>query len=604
MKNLIKKTLNFLVTLLVCSSLISSCKKDDDGGSNPFPPSGSTLKTSILGTIKDTDGMVVSGAMVKLGTYTTTTDARGNFQFINADVSKDRLVIIASKDGFFDCVRAKRTQSGEANYIHLLMEEKPAAVNVAGVAGGVVNIPGGAKITFPANAFVDAAGNAYTGNVKVYARHISPGDDNFEAIVPGGDLSGINSAGQVQTLFSLGMIEASLTDNAGLVEVKLAPGKMAELKFPIDPSQTAVAQSTIPLWYLNETTGVWKEEGEAIKTGNTFVGNVSHFSTWNCDYSGERTDIQGKVVDCNNNPVGGIVVTINGFMNVTTDNSGAFTSWVPAGFTIECQALMVHNSILTSDSPVQTITAVASILNIVPPIIIPCATTLIGSVKNCEGTSNSPAIIYCSWNGGGKYIFTSTGNYIIQVPPNTSIIISATGIGVVGNHNFNSGSIGTINQVPNILLCNANPALALNQISLSSYLDPVGTTDYLLTILYRVSEFNDLDGDGVAENIYFYAEGKAFPGNYDFDFEFTLVTDSGGYYSLLDYPTNNNYITFSIDPNISGGSGEPGVSPVTSNRILITDYGSPGAPVTGTFEFDYPDGIITNGQFSYRRGYD
>ncbi len=74
------------------------------------------------------------------------------------------------------------------------MEEKPAAINVAGVAGGIVNIPGGAKITFPANAFVDASGNPYTGTVKVFARHISPGDDNFEAIVPGGDLSGINSS--------------------------------------------------------------------------------------------------------------------------------------------------------------------------------------------------------------------------------------------------------------------------------------------------------------------------------------------------------------------------------------------------------------------------
>nr|HMT29196.1 carboxypeptidase-like regulatory domain-containing protein [Bacteroidia bacterium] len=322
MKNQIQKTFNFFIALFVVSSLISSCKKDDDGDSNPFPSSGATLKTAVIGTIKDTDGSIVTGATVKLGAVTTTTDSRGHFQFINVDVPKERMVIVASKDGYFNCVRAKRTQSGEANYINLLMEEKPVAVNVSGAAGGVVNIPGGAKTTFPANAFVDAAGNAYAGTVKVFARHISPGNDNFEAIVPGGDLSGINLAGQTQTLYSLGMIEAILTDNTGLTEVKLASGKTAELKFPIDPSQTASAQSTVPMWHMNETTGVWKEEGEAVKTGNFFVGSVSHFSTWNCDYSGERTDVQGKVVDCQGLPVSNAVVTINGFFEVSTNNLG------------------------------------------------------------------------------------------------------------------------------------------------------------------------------------------------------------------------------------------------------------------------------------------
>ncbi|MBL0339604.1 MAG: hypothetical protein IPP71_01040 [Bacteroidetes bacterium] len=213
-----------------------------------------------------------------------------------------------------------------------MLQEKLAPVNISGTVGGVVNITGGAKITFPANAFVDLNGNSYTGAVKVFARHISPGSANFEAIVPGGDLFGVNTLGQNQSLYSMGMIEAQLFDNTGLNEVKLASGKTAELKFPIDASQTSLAQNTIPLWHLNTTNGKWIEDGEAIKTGNFYIGNVSHFSTWNCDYSGPRTDIQGKVVDCNNNPMPGIVVTINGFMNATTDNSGAFTVWVPVGY--------------------------------------------------------------------------------------------------------------------------------------------------------------------------------------------------------------------------------------------------------------------------------
>ncbi len=59
MRNQIQKTFNLLITLLVITSLVSSCKKDDDDGGAPFPPSGTTLKTSVLGTIKDTDGLIV-----------------------------------------------------------------------------------------------------------------------------------------------------------------------------------------------------------------------------------------------------------------------------------------------------------------------------------------------------------------------------------------------------------------------------------------------------------------------------------------------------------------------------------------------------------------
>jgi len=602
MKNQIKKTVNFLFTLLVFSSLISSCKKDDDGGSNPFPPSGNTLKTSVLGTIKDTDGLIVSGAIVKLGTYTTTTDVRGNFQFINADVPKDRMVIVASKTGFFDCVRAKRTQSGEANYINLLMEEKPAAVNIAGVAGGVVNIPGGAKITFPANAFVDAAGNAYTGTVKVFARHISPGDDNFEAIVPGGDLSGINLAGQAQSLYSLGMIEAILTDNTGLTEVKLASGKSAELKFPIDPSQMSSAQSTIPMWHMDETTGVWREEGEATKTGNLFVGNVSHFSTWNCDYSGIRTDIQGKVVDCQNNPMPGIVVTINGFMNVTTDNSGAFTAWVPKGYVIDCQVLKIFNSSLPNDSPIQTITAIGGILNIVPPLTIACLSRISGAIFVCASTTLSPGTVYASWNGGNKLIYTSSGVYSMFVPQNTSINLTAYSMNLNGNNSVQSGNGTDTTYVPSIQLCNTQ---LFSQTKFTTT-DTTGITiSYSMSNIVSNTMFTDQNLDGIFESADLSFNGTINPGNRSCAMNISFATSSqiNGYYILDFIALGPNFMTLQIDSinSINYYSGSNTGPTLTDNKLIITDYGAPGGIISGRFSFDSSQGAVTNGEFSVTR---
>ncbi|HMT29199.1 MAG TPA: carboxypeptidase-like regulatory domain-containing protein [Bacteroidia bacterium] len=593
MKNQIQKSFIFLFTLFILSSLITSCKKDDDNNSNPFPPSGVTLKTSVLGTVTNTDGLIVSGVTVKLGVYTTTTDTRGNFQFINAEVPKDRMVIVATKDGYFKCVRAKRTQSGEANYINLLMEEKPAAVNVSGAAGGVVNIPGGAKITFPANAFVDAAGNAYTGNVKVFARHISPGDDNFEAIVPGGDLSGINLAGQTKSLYSLGMIEALLTDNTGLSEVKLATGKTAELKFPIDPSQTASAQSTVPMWHMNETTGIWKEEGEAVKTGNFFVGNVSHFSSWNCDYQGERTDLQGKVVDCDNNPMPGIVVTINGFMNIVTDNNGVYSTWVPSGFVIEAQALAVYNPIILNDSPVQTITAVGGVLNIMPPIIASCATRLSGAVGNCAGTELVPATIYASWNGGNYFIYSSTGNYTLYVPPSMAIVVSAMSGNLTGSKNVQSGIQGSQTTVSPLKIC-ANSNVGRNAFTISHSTGVF--TSYVVNTLSSTSDFVDSNGDGAFESANINIYGKTVPGNYNCNILINVSNQSGGIYSLA--PGFNN-VQISIDSVMTYVSGT--ATGITLNKLVFTDYSQPGGFATGDFEFDSNSGTISAGEFSVFR---
>ncbi len=583
------------IAFFAFSAVFVSCKKDDDDDSStPVTPSGPTLKTSVTGRITDTDGNVMSGVTVKLGSITTTSDNRGNYLFINVDVPKTRMVITASKSGYFKCIHAKKTQAGAANYANLMMQEYPVAVNISGTAGGVLNLTGGARITFPANAFVDANGTAYTGQVKVYARHISPGASNFEAIVPGGDLSGITVAGQTRALYSLGMIEAKLFDNSGINEIKLATGSTAELRFPIDPSQTASAQATVPLWHLNETSGFWEEDGQATKSGTYFTGTVSHFSMWNCDYPGERTDILGKVVDCQNNPMPGVVVTINNFMNLVTDNNGSFTTWVPVGYVIDCQVLQINNPFLSANSPVQSITAVAGIVNIVPPLVAPCATRIMGSVKTCGGAAASPGFIYASWNGGSVIQFTNNGQYNIFVQENTAIAVAANYNGFGGNTSVVTGAAGSLSTAPVIQLCNAG-SIAQNTFTINT--NGIGATTYTLSNMLSNTDYTDLNGDGIFESAQILIGGTANPGNYDCNISISLTNSVGDYYPL-NLGSNNN-IVISMDSMWTYGSGSP--ANATNNKLLFTDFGMPGGITTGQYNFDTPTGSITNGEFSIIR---
>jgi len=588
------RAINSVICLFLAITIsISSCKKDDDDSANPIPPTGATLKTSVVGKITDTDGSVMPGVTVKLGSITTITDTRGHFLFKNAEVPTSRLLITASKTGYFKCIHAKKTQASGTNYVNLVLEEQPVPVTISATTGGVINIPGGARITFPANAFADQNGVAYTGQVKVIARHINPGADNFETLIPGGDLSGINSLGQTRTLYSLGMIEALLYDNTGVNEIKLATGQTAELRFPIDPSQTASAQLTAPMWYLNETTGIWKEEGEAIKSGNFFTGSVSHFSTWNCDYSGERTDITGKVVDCQNIPIPNIVVSINGFLTITTDNNGMFTTWVPVGYVINCQVLSLHNPSLSINSNLETITAAGGQVNIVPTLTIACVSRISGYIKACNGVTPSTGFLYISWNGGNRFMYCEDGTYNIEVPQNTTIKIIASESNLMDEESITTGNQATTTIVPSLILCNAinfeGTKFTLNKNGIS--------TDYVMFVASTTSNYTDQNGDGTFESAIFNFFGYVLPGNINTSINIGLFGETNGYYSLLQNSLNNIY----IDMDSTGTFANGNFATTTLNRLTVTDYGSAGSMLTGEFEFDHSSGTITNGQFSIQR---
>ena len=59
----------------------------------------------------------------------------------------------------------------------------------------------------------------------------------------------------------------------------------------------------------------------SVKTGSFYIGTVSHFTWWNCDYPGDRATIKGRVIDCGGNPLPNVTVTIAGFLSIITDQN-------------------------------------------------------------------------------------------------------------------------------------------------------------------------------------------------------------------------------------------------------------------------------------------
>jgi hypothetical protein len=274
----------FLLSIFFCS-----CKKNmvDENYTpivNPVIPDFATkINASVNGFITDENGEAIEGAMITAGIITTTTDEYGYFKINNASFAKSAGFIQVSKAGYFTGYSSFLPVQGKLVFTRLQLIPKTNISSVDSDAGGAVSVNGGATVTLPASAVVVAATNApYSGSINVAAHWFNPADMSATLLTMPGDLTGVDSAGHLNVLQTFGMLAVELTGNSGEL-LQVALGKKASLHFPLPTSLQAAAPSYIPLWYFDETKGVWKQEGHAVKNGNSYDGEVSHFSFWNCD---------------------------------------------------------------------------------------------------------------------------------------------------------------------------------------------------------------------------------------------------------------------------------------------------------------------------------
>ncbi|HUP10993.1 MAG TPA: carboxypeptidase-like regulatory domain-containing protein, partial [Niastella sp.] len=312
-----------LLSILAAIIVIISCKKSDHkSDDNPNKPV-EYVSATISGRILDNNKQPVNGAIVKAGSLTATTDINGNFRITNVTLDKNAGFIRVEKDGFYQGSRTIMVNANVVNYVSVELIKKTVSGTVSASSGGNIAVEGGGNIVFSGNSFVNTAGNsAYSGTVSVSTFFLNPTASNFNEIMPGA-LRGITAANEETGLQSFGMMAIELT-GAGGEKLQLAAGKTATLTFPIPAELLKDAPNTIPLWSFNDTTGLWKEEGSATKQGNNYVGTVSHFSFWNCDYPYSVVNFKALVKDQNGN------IFANGrvVMGVTTDKYTSYSTGI------------------------------------------------------------------------------------------------------------------------------------------------------------------------------------------------------------------------------------------------------------------------------------
>lgn len=403
----------YYLILLICISIITlNCQKEINYSGPEVPGTGNTnadpITATLQGNIVDENNQPVANATIKVGQKTVNTDARGHFRIIKASLDKKASLIAVEKQGYFKAFRTFSATSG-ANRAVIKLIKKASVGSVNAAAGGTVALSNGSKIALPANGIVRAAGGAYTGNINVYAAYIDPTSADISKIVPGSFLADDKDGNKV-ILTSYGMLAVELESSAG-EKLQIAAGNTATLTTAIPASLLASAPSTISLWYVDEQTGIWKEEGKATKNGTNYIGEVNHFTYWNCDVPGPVINLTASFKNLKGSPLTNAEIrfrpatgyaTAHGF----TDSLGQISGPVPANTNLilevmsPCYTVMYSKNIgpFSSDVNIGTITA-----NDHPSIV-----TVQGRLLNCNGApvTNGHAII----NYDNKISYVSVQN--------------------------------------------------------------------------------------------------------------------------------------------------------------------------------------------------
>ncbi|BCY29230.1 carboxypeptidase-like regulatory domain-containing protein [Flavobacterium okayamense] len=356
-----------LITIL--SLLFFSCENLDDGIKNSNSPNqfsqnfGQSVQRDFMGQVVDENNNPIESAIVKIGSNHVNTDSNGVFILYNVNVFEKFAYVSVEKMGYLLGSRSLVPTNG-INKIKIMLIEKAPITTVNSGQTSEVNLPNGSKINFD-GAFEDENGNSYSGSVSVFAYHLETSNSNISELMPG-MLFAEAQDGSAKVLQTFGMLNVELAGASG-EKLQIAEGHTAEISMKIDNTQLATASSTIPLWHFDEENGYWKEEGEATRQGDYYIGNVSHFSWWNVDAYQSMTTLNVTVVDGENNPIPNLGVTLtdqSGFISstLTTNQNGNVSGLIPTNnsLTLEISGAFNYQEQIGSFNSNSSITIVIS----------------------------------------------------------------------------------------------------------------------------------------------------------------------------------------------------------------------------------------------------
>lgn len=359
----------FLLTALalLCLVVFLACQKDISGIEPTEPPPDTSVievpppveklvKTTILGRVRKLGGFGQGGfghsleaIKVTAGGQSTFCDKLGRFRLRDVSVS-DEFAFITIEDQNFGGIRYFKTvMTSPSHYVDIILPFRSYTNFQSDAATAKADLEHGFTLAFDNTSFIKEDSTAYIGEIYAPVQIIpldiqllrQANNPTFSYIIPG-DLRGIDKGGKVKGLKSYGVFRFSLQPIRSSSKLLLGSSNKATASVRIPDAKLSTAPTTVSLWYLDEATGKWKEDGVANRVGNSYVAEVSHSIYWNFAAPVDMVPLKMRFIDQFGSPVPYCKIDLTDvrdslFASGMTDTTGFLKLWVPKDATIDVQ---------------------------------------------------------------------------------------------------------------------------------------------------------------------------------------------------------------------------------------------------------------------------
>lgn len=245
----------YMRSLLICLLLLTVCL-----------PARQTPPTGIVQILtEDASGPIQ--AQVEIAGLTRQTSATGLAAF---EIKREKYLANITAPGHAPMVRAVDLTNVSQVSLHVFIPELSTVQFQDPLKSQTIKLPGNAAVTIPDSLFQEAVLEPVQVEFKLLK------DNEIIRGMPG-SFSGTNKSGQVAAIESFGAFYMRFT-SAGKT-LRFAPGKKITVTMPALGQQERIAQ-----WTLIKETGLWKEEGVAIRRADGLYDvELGHLSWVNLD---------------------------------------------------------------------------------------------------------------------------------------------------------------------------------------------------------------------------------------------------------------------------------------------------------------------------------
>lgn len=325
---------------LLALLLFFGCRDIDEfipDENDPGEESGLVV-ASAGGWVEDMDGNALVNVMTRFGSGQGSTDANGVFMIQHVEVPDFYAPLVVEQAGYFPCYRTFQTEESNTQTFRLQLRDHQYSAFYQSTEVATISGQNNLQLNMPGNALVDQSGAFFNGIYRLAFEWIEQPSAFPPLEIPVSFL-GRTVEGQVLRLNPAALFLMDFRSESG-AQLALHSGQTINIQWPI-PNGLTVTGTEVPLWALDQSTGLWTSAEPATVNGDLLQAQIDRSTYWAVGDALPAVRMSTTIQDNDGDPISNMrwelreTVSDQLLSAGYTGGSGRVLGWVPANEQVE-----------------------------------------------------------------------------------------------------------------------------------------------------------------------------------------------------------------------------------------------------------------------------